>query len=143
MFKLLGWAILLGATFAAGFYVGQHPIGELKKTVADLTRTIKDTTLGLERSVRLRQGLMDAKSEVIQAKSELLDKNFGNATAALNKAAEHLEKAAEAEHDAGRTQKVKPLAAKIEEAKRELAAGKTLARSKLDEMQKELDTLLQ
>lgn len=143
MFKLLGWIMLLGAAFGAGYYVGQHPIDELKKTVADLTRTVKDTTLGFERSVRLRQGLMDAKSDVIQAKSELLDKNFGNALASLVKAVEHLEKASEAERDAGKTQRVKPLLAKVQDAKRELSAGKSLSRTTLDEMQKELDMLLQ
>ncbi|MFM8551069.1 MAG: hypothetical protein ACKOCD_01955 [Nitrospiraceae bacterium] len=93
--------------------------------------------------MRLRHGLMDAKSEMFLAKSELLDKNFGNAVAALGKAAEHLEKAGEAERDGGRSQKVRPLAAKVEEAKKELSAGKTLSKSKLDEIQKELDTLLQ
>ncbi|MFM8551070.1 MAG: hypothetical protein ACKOCD_01960 [Nitrospiraceae bacterium] len=40
MFKLLGWVVLLGLAFGTGYYVGQHPINELKKTVADLTRTV-------------------------------------------------------------------------------------------------------
>jgi len=143
MFKLLGWMILLGTAFGAGYYAGQHPIGELKKAAADLTRTVRDGTVGFERSMRLRQGLMDAKAEVIQGKSELLDKNFGNAATNLSRAVEHLEKAQEAERDIGKSHKVKPLTAKVAELQAELSTGKAVARTKLDEIQKELDALLQ
>lgn len=143
MVKLLGWVVLLSVVFGAGFYVGQHPVAELKRTAAEFTRTVRDTTLGLERNMRLRQGLVDAKAELIQAKSELLDKNFGKAASNLARAEEHLEKAGIAERDAGKTGKVTPLAGKLEEARLTLAKGKPLARAKLDEIQKELDGLLQ
>lgn len=143
MVKLLGWVVLLSAVFGAGYYVGQHPVAELKRTAAEFTRTVRDTTLGLERSMRLRQGLVDAKAELIQAKSEWLDKNFGKAAANLGRAEEHLAKAEGAEHDAGKTSRIKPLMSKLEEAKQALAQGKPLARSKLDEIHKELDGLLQ
>lgn len=142
MVKLVGWMVLLGAVFAAGYYVGQHPVGELRKTLADLTRNVRDTTLGLERNMRLRQGLMDAKAEVIQAKSELLDKNFGHAAASLAHAAEHLDKADGAERDGGNTSRVRPIAAKVQEAHLTLTKGKPVPRTKLDEIQKELDALL-
>ncbi|MEW6542096.1 MAG: hypothetical protein AB1411_00625 [Nitrospirota bacterium] len=144
MLKLLGWMVLLAATFGAGYYVGQHPIGELRKTVGELSRSLRDTTLGIERTIRLRQGLVDGKAGVVEAKSELLDKNFGNAANALAQAVENLEKASsvERERDAGGAQKVRPLLAKVREAQLELSMGKPLPRAKLDEIQKELDGLL-
>lgn len=142
MVKLLGWVVLLSVVFGAGYYVGQHPVAELKKTAADFTRTVRDTTLGLERSMRLRQGLVDAKAELIQAKSELLDKNFGKAAGNLARAEEHLAKAEGAEREAGQTPRIKLLADKLDEAKQALAKGKPVARAKLDEIQKELDSLL-
>lgn len=142
MLKFLGWLVMLAAVFASGYYAGQRPIGELTKTVTDLSRNIIDTTLGLERTLRLRQGLMDTKAQVIEAKSELLDRNFGNAAKALADAVEHLEKASSAERDGGWPQKVRPLIAKVKEAQLELSMGKAIPRSKLDEIQKELDALL-
>lgn len=142
MLKFLGWLVMLAAIFASGYYAGQRPIGELTKTVTDLSRNIMDTTLGLERTLRLRQGLMDTKAQVIEAKSELLDRNFGNAAKALADAVEHLEKASSAERDGGWPQKVRPLIAKVKEAQLELSMGKAIPRSKLDEIQKELDALL-
>ncbi len=142
MFKLVGWLVVLAATFGAGYYVGQHSLNDLRQKVAELSRTVKDTTLGFERSMRLRQGLMDAKADVIEAKSQLLDKNFGNATTQLAQAVEHLQKAAEAEQDAGRLAKVKPLVAKAKELRQDLSSGKPIAKSTLDEIQKDLDKLL-
>jgi hypothetical protein len=142
MLKLLGWVVLLTTVFGLGYYVGQHPIGELQKTIADLTRNVRDTTLGFERTLRLRQGLVDAKAGVIQAKSELLDRNFGNAADELGQAVEHLEKAGSAERDGGRPQKVRPLIIKVREAQLDLSQGKALPRTKLDDIQKELDALL-
>jgi hypothetical protein len=142
MLKLLGWLVLLSAVFGLGFYVGRHPMGELKRTVEELTRSIRDTTLGVERSMRLRQGLVDAKGQVIQAKSDLIDRNFGNAANSLTHAIEHLEQASGAERDGGGAQKIRPLIAQVKEIQLELSLGKAVKRTRLDEIQKELDVLL-
>lgn len=142
MLKFLGWLVLMTGVFSLGFYVGRHPIGELKRTVEELTRSVRETTLGVERTMRLRQGLVDAKAQVIQAKSNLIDRNFGNAATDLNQAVEHLEKASGAEQDVGSEQKVRPLMAKVKEVQLELSLGKAVKRTRLDEIQKELDALL-
>lgn len=142
MLKILGWLVLLGATFAGGYYAGQHSIGDLKKSVTDLSRNIVDTTIGLERTIRQRQGLLDAKAQVVEAKSELLDRNIGNAAKGLEEAIEQLEKASAAERDGGRPQKIRPLIATVKEAQLELSMGKAIPRTRLDEIQKELDKLL-
>lgn len=142
MLKSLGFLVLLGTAFGLGYYVGQRPVSELRQTIADLSRSVLDTTLGLERNLRMHQGLVDAKSRVIQAKSDLLDRNFGNAARELSEAVEHLEKAAGAEREGRRASQIRPLVSKTREAQEELSKGKTVPRAVLDGIQKELDGLL-
>jgi len=142
MLKLVGLVVLLTTAFGLGYYIGQRPIGELKKTVRDLSRNVLDTTLGLERNLRQRQGLVDAKSRLIQAKSDMLDRNFGNAAKELSEAVDQLEKASNAERDSGRTSTISPLVTKVREAQLELSVGKAVTRTKLDEIQKALDAMI-
>ena len=84
MWKFIAVLALIAASFGIGFYFGQRPVGTLQQTVSDLqlsvkdtSRNILDTTMGIERDLRRRQGLIDTKSRVVQAKSELFDKNYG------------------------------------------------------------------
>lgn len=149
MLRFIGMVILLALVFGLGYHTGQRPIGELKRTIVDLSRKVGslsksavDTTLGLERDLRWHQGLVDAKEKLIQAKSELLDRNFGSAAKELAEAEEYLDKANRAEESAGRAGKLKPLLEKIRAARADLATGKALARAKLDEIQRELDTIM-
>lgn len=149
MLRFLGMVTLLSAVFALGYYTGQRPIGELKQTISNLSRNVAnlsrsavDSTLSLERNLRWHQGLVDAKAKVIQAKSELLDRNFGNASKELGEAEEYLEKAGRAGEDENRGPGLRPLIERIHMAKAELASGKAIARGTLDDVQKEIDTLL-
>lgn len=142
MLRFLGLVVLIGATFGLGYYIGQRPISELKKTVRDLSRDVLDTTLGIERNLRQRQGLVDAKSRLVQAKSDLLDRNFGNAAKELADVVDQLEKASNAERDSGRVSSIKPLVARVRETQLELAVGKVVPRTRLDEIQKDLDRFM-
>ena len=145
MLKFLGLLIVLTATFTTGFYLGRHSIGELTKTVTDtitdLSRNVVDTTVGLERNLRGRQSLVDVKAQVIQAKSDILDHNFGNATKALNQAVADLEKTKQIEKEAKRTAQINNLILRIRAAQQELISGKNVVRTRLDEIQKEVDKL--
>jgi hypothetical protein len=145
MLKFLGLLIVLTTTFATGFYLGRHSIGELTKTVADtvtdLSRNVVDTTVGLERSLRGRQSLVEVKAQVVQAKSDILDHNFGSATKALNQAVSDLERTKQIEKVAERTTQINNLILKIRATQQEIASGKTIARARLDDIQKEVDKL--
>jgi hypothetical protein len=145
MLKFLGFLIVLTASFAAGFYLGQHSLAELTKTVTDtvtnLSRNVVDTTVGLERNLRGRQSLIDVKAQVIQAKSDVLDHNFGSAVKALNQAVNDLERTKQIEKVAERTTQINGLILKLRAAQQELASGKPIARARLDEVQKEVDRL--
>jgi hypothetical protein len=149
MLRFLGMSLLLATVFWLGYYTGQRPIGELKQTIMDLSRKVAsasrsamDNTIGLERNLRWTQGMVDAKAKVIQAKSELLDRNFGNAARELGEAEENLNKAGRAGEDDARKAMAKPLIEKVRAARADLALGKSVPRGRLDEIQKELDTLL-
>lgn len=142
MLRFLGTVTLLLIVFGMGYYVGQRPISELKQTVKDLSRNVFDSALGLDRKLRLRQGLVEAKARVIEAKSEFLDRNFGMVAKELGEAIEHVAKAAETDQDRGREASLKALNGKLESVRKDLASGKEVARARLDEIQRELDALL-
>ena len=149
MLKFVGMLVVLGAAFGLGYFVGQRPISELNNTIdilksqiANLSRNVVDTTLGIPANLRSRQGLLDAKSRLIQAKSDILDRNYGDAAKELAEAADSLDKAGQAERDSGRTATFKALAGKTREAKLALSMGKTVPRARLDDIQKEVDSYL-
>ncbi|MGH7259349.1 MAG: hypothetical protein ACREI9_01550, partial [Nitrospiraceae bacterium] len=153
MLKILGITVLLGGVFLLGYYTGQRPAevrkavkelsSEVVDTTKDLSRNVIDTTQGLERTLRYRQGLVDAKERLLEAKSDLHDKNFGDATKELAEAVAHLEQAGLTGEEGGKAAKAKALAAKVKDIEGELSKGKTVSKAKMDELQKELDSLLQ
>ncbi|MGH7233393.1 MAG: hypothetical protein ACREJU_18835 [Nitrospiraceae bacterium] len=141
MLKFLGLLVLLALAFTAGYFTGQRPLGDLRKTVADLSRNVLDTTAGMERTLRARQGLVDAKSQMVQAKSDLFDRNYGSAARALGEVVINLERARDAGTKNGHISDMNVLITKIRDTRQELAAGKMVARTRLDDIQKEVDAL--
>ena len=149
MLKLLGILFLIIGSFATGYYFGQRPVGTLQQTVSDLQQSIKDlsrnvldTTLGIERDLRRRQGLVDAKSRLIQAKAHLLDRNFGDASKELGQAVTALEAVTKGRHQDAESQAVRELAGLFREARADLSMGKPVPMKKLDEIQRRMDQLL-
>ena len=149
MWKFIAVLALTAASFGLGFYFGQRPVGTLQQTASDLqdslkdtSRNIIDTTMGIERDLRRRQGLLDAKSMVVQAKSELLDKNFGEAAKQLGEAAETLEKATKGAKQDESILALRTLTGTLQEVRLELSMGKLVSIKKLDDIQREVDRQL-
>ena len=149
MWKFIAALVLAAASFGLGFYFGQRPVGTLQQTVLDLqhsltntSRDIFDTTMGIEKDLRRRQGLIDAKSRVVQAKSELFDKNFGEAAEQLGEAAETLENATKGAKQDESILAVRALTGTLREVRLELSMGKPVSIKKLDEIQREIDRQL-
>ncbi len=149
MLKFLGLLVLLTASFASGYYFGQRPIGTLQQTVSDLQQSIKelsrnvlDTTMGIERDLRRRQGLVDAKSRLVQAKANVFERNFGDAAKELAEAVDALEVATKGAKSDEASQALRDLAGSLKEVRLEIAMGKSVPLKKLDEIQKRLDQLL-
>lgn len=146
MLKFLGILILIAASFGAGYYVGQRPVGSLQQTVSDLqqsitklSRNVLDTTQGIERDLRRRQGLVDAKSRVVQAKANLFDRNFGDAAKDLGEAVTLLENVTKGAKADPAIDTVRELASSIREVRLEISMGKTMPVKRLDEIQLRLD----
>ena len=53
--------------------------------------------MGIERDLRRRQGLVDAKARIVQAKSDLFEKNTNDAVKGLAEAVDSLESATRGE----------------------------------------------
>ena len=149
MAKFLVVVVLLGGAFGAGYYLGQRPVGTLQRTVAELQQSLKDvsrnvldTTLGIERDLRRRQGLVEAKSRLVQAKAHFADRDFGDAAKELGAAVEAVEAITKGAKPDNSSNAFRDLAGSLREVKSEIATGKPVTLKKLDELQQRMDQLL-
>ncbi len=149
MVKFFAVVLLLVGAFGAGYYLGQRPVGTLQRTVAelqqslkDMSRNVLDTTLGIERDLRKRQGLVDAKSRLVQAKAHLVDRNFGDAAKELAEAIAAVEAAAKGVKSDTATNPLRDMAASLREVKSEIVTGKQVSMKTLDELQQRMDQIL-
>lgn len=149
MLKFLGVLVLIAASFGAGYYFGQRPVGTLQQTVADLQRSIKelsrnvlDTTMGIERDLRRRQALVDAKSRLVQAKAHLFERNYGDAAKELGEAVTTLDGVSKNPKEDAGGEAVRQLAGTLREIRLEIAMGKPVPMKRLDEIQLTMDKQL-
>lgn len=163
MRKFITVLLLTAGSFGAGYYMGQQPVGTLQKTVSDLSKRLEksekivsdfqqtlknlsrgalDTTLGIERDIRRRQGLVEAKSRLVQAKADILDRNFGDAAKELADAVVALETSAKDTKQDPHTDAVLDLAGSLREVRLEVAMGRSVPLKKMDELQRKMDQLL-
>lgn len=149
MWKFLAILILTAASFGLGFYFGQRPVGTLQHTVSNLQQSLKDTsrnildmTMGIERDLRRRQGLLDAKSRVVQAKSELFDKHLEEAAKQLGEAADMLDNATRGAKQDESILAMRALTGTLREMRLDVSMGKPVPIKKLDEIQREVDRQL-
>jgi hypothetical protein len=149
MVKFFAVVLLLVGAFGAGYYLGQRPVGTLQRTVAelqqslkDMSRNVLDTTLGIERDLRRRQGLVDAKARLVQAKAHLVDRNFGDAAKEVAEAIEAVEAATKGTKSDDATNALRDMAGSLREVKLEIVTGKQVPMKKLDELQQRMNQLL-
>jgi hypothetical protein len=149
MVKFFAVVLLLVGAFGAGYYLGQRPVGTLQRTVAelqqslkDMSRNVLDTTLGIERDLRRRQGLVDAKSRLVQAKAHLVDRNFGDAAKEMAEAIQAVEAATKGTKSDDATNALRDMAGSLREVKLEIVTGKQVSMKKLDELQQSMNQLL-
>ncbi len=149
MWKFVAILALTAASFGLGFYFGQRPVGTLQQTASDLQHSLKDTsrniidtTMGIERDLRWRQGLLDAKSRVVQAKSDLFDKNFGESAKQLGEAAERLDNVTKNAKQDESILAMRALTGTLREVRLELSMGRPVSIKKLDDIQREIDLQL-
>jgi hypothetical protein len=149
MAKFFAVLLLMAGAFGAGYYLGQRPVGTLQRSVAELQQSLKDvsrnvldTTLGIERDLRRRQGLVDAKSRFVQAKVNVIERNYGEAAKELAEAIDAVEATTKGAKIDATTAALRDLAGSLREVKLELSMGKPVSLKKMDELQQRMDQLL-
>ena len=142
MLRFLGLLVLLALAFGLGYVTGQLPLHPLTEKVRELSRNVLDTTLGMEHSLRRKQGLLDAKGHLIDAKMHVLDRNYGSAGKEMAEAVDALEQAIQGTRDAESSSKIRSVAGRVREARLELTLGKKLPPTRLESLQREVDNLL-
>ncbi len=149
MAKFVTVVLLLVGAFGAGYYLGQRPVGTLQLTVAELQQSLKDvsrnvldTTLGIERDLRRRQGLVEGKSRLVQAKAHVVNRNFGDAAKELAEAINAVEAITKGTKPNDSTTALRDMAGSLREVKGEMMTGKPVSVKKLDEIQQRMDQLL-
>jgi hypothetical protein len=149
MLKFIGFMVMISASFAGGYYFGQRPVGTLLHTVSDLQHSLKelsrnvlDTTTGIERDLRRRQALVEAKSRLVQAKANIVEHNLSEAAKDLGGAIAVLEDATEGLKQDAAVNDVRNVAGSLRDLRTDVTKGKTVPRKKLDAVQHRLDQLL-
>lgn len=163
MRKFIAIMLLVAISFGGGYYLGQRPVGTLRHTVSDLSKRLEgseeivgdlkkslktlsqtalDTTLGIERDLRRRQRLVEAKSRLVQAKAHVINRNFGDAARELAEAVAALEAPAKAIKQDPAADAMLDLAGSLKEVRLEVARGKSVSLKTMDEMQRKLDQML-
>lgn len=142
MLRFLGLIVLLAGSFGLGYMTGQMPLHPLSEKVRELSRNVLDTTLGMERGLRQRQGLLDAKAHLVQAKAHLVDHNYGYAGKELGEAVEAFNQVMQSARDTSAGGTIRALSHHAGELQGDLSSGKKLAPAKLDTLHRDLDDLL-
>ena len=150
MLKFIGLMVVISVSFAGGYYFGQRPVGTLLQTVSDLQHSLKelslnvlDTTTGIERDLRRRQSLVEAKSELVQARAAILEHNLGEAAKDLGEAIAALDDATKGVKQDDGVNAVRTLTGSLRDLRSDVTKGKAIPRKKLDAVQHRLDQLLQ
>jgi len=163
MRRLIVTLILMAGSFTSGYYLAQQPAGTVQATVSQLSKQVSrsekivgdvqqsikslsqsalDTTVGIERDLRRRQGLVEAKSRLVQAKTDVLGQNFGDAAQELAEAVVALETSVKETSRDPAADAVLDLASSLRGVRLEVAMGKSVPMKKMEDLQKKLDLLL-
>jgi len=163
MLKFIVILCLTAGSFAAGYYLGQQPDGTVQSTVSNLSKQVTrsekmvgdvrqslqslsqnalTTTLSIERDLRHRQGLVEAKSRLVQAKADVLDQNFGDAAKELGEAVTVLETSAKDIKQDHTADTMLELAGQLREVRLEVAMGKPVPLKRLEDVQQRMNRLL-
>ncbi len=143
MIKFVGILLLFGGIFWAGYYVGQQPPEEVKRTLRTMSEGVVERTSGLgDGSLDLKREFLEAKSRFLDSKSEILDGEYGEAAEELGEALKHLKNAVGIQGKKTSQVVIDGLMSKLNDIKQSLASGQDVAQDKFDEAQEELDALI-
>jgi len=143
MIKFVGILLLLGGIFWAGFYVGQQPPEDVKRTLRTMSEDVVERAIGFkEGQLNLKQEFLEAKSRFLEGKAEILDGEYGEAAEELEEALGHLKNAVGIQGKKTSQVVIDGLMTKLNDIKQSLASGQDVSQEKINAAQKELDSLI-
>jgi hypothetical protein len=143
MIKFIGILLFIGGIFWAGYYTGQQPPEDVKRTLRTMSEDVVERTLGFEGGeLDLKREFLEAKSQFLEGKSEMLDGEYGEAAEELGEALEHLKNAVGIHGKKTSQVMIDGLMAKLNDIKESLADGQKVSQEKIDDAQQELDALI-
>ena len=143
MIKFVGILLLLGGIFWAGYYVGQQPPEDVKRTLRTMSEDVVEGTLGFEDGkLDLKREFLEAKSRFLEGKAEILDGEYSEAAEELGEALKHLKNAVGIQGKKTSQAVIDGLMSKLNDIKQSLASGQEVSQDKMDEAQEELDALI-
>ncbi len=141
MMKFIRWCILFGIVFGAGYYTGQQP-DAVKRTLRDLSGEVLESTIGLDKTVKLQQQMLEAKDGLIEGRAYLLEHDFREASGEFERALQHLDEAVALDPNGALAEKIQSVKEKILAAQTSLAQGRELPPYLLEELRQELQTVM-
>ena len=143
MRKFLRIVLVLAGVFGAGYYVGQQPPEEVKRQFQTMSDEVVERAHDLSEGERfLQKELLDAKSRFLDGKAEILDGKYDEAVAMLEETLHHLKTAIRRKGKETSRALLAAAMAKIQDLQRSLADGRDVSREEIDDVQKDLDSLL-
>lgn len=139
--RILRMLILLGVVFGLGYYTGQKP-DVVKQQLRDLSGQVLEKTIGFDQNTNLQRQMLAAKDGFLEGRANLLDHQYTEASEEFERALHHLDQAVELDPQGPMAQKIKIVKQKIREIQQSLAQGHSLPPNLLDELRRELQSLM-
>lgn len=140
--KFLAIVVLLGAVFAAGFYMGRQPPEEIERQFQELSQEVVEQTVGLvEGDLLVQKKVLQAMSGFLNGRANILDGKHKEAVADLEETLEYLEEAVKMKGEET-SDALRETMVKIQELRDSLANDQATSQEALEEIQDKLNALL-
>lgn len=140
--KFLAIVVLLGAVFAAGFYMGRQPPEEVKRQFQEISQEVVDQTVGLvEGDFLVQKKVVQAMSEFLNGRAKILAGKPEEAIAELDETLDYLGEAVKMKGEEN-SDALHETMSKIGDLRDSLANGQATSQEALEEVQEKLDALL-
>lgn len=139
--KLLRMLILLGIVFGLGYYTGQEP-DVVKQGLRDFSGQVLEKTIGYNQHTNVQRQMLAAKEGFLEGRAQLLENRFEEASAEFSRALRHLDQAVELDPHGPLAQKIQTVKQKFREAQENLAQGRHLPPHLLDELRRDLQSVM-
>ncbi|MCA9461089.1 MAG: hypothetical protein KC590_03060 [Nitrospira sp.] len=140
--KIIRTVLIIGVIFGLGYYTGQKP-EEVKQKLREFSGVVLENTIGgVDQQTRVQRQILHAQEGLLEGKAFLLDHRFVEATEEFERALHHLDQASMIDPQSPLGQKIEMVKVKVQEARQNLAEGRTVHPRILEDLRQELQNIL-